>query len=67
MFFSPDIICQVIHHQSSSDAVDIDDKLNSFKDEIIQQMNVRGKAAEERLSSKLDEKFSDLVRLLRGG
>jgi hypothetical protein len=26
-----------------------------------------GKAAEERLSSKLDEKFNDLLRLLRGG
>jgi hypothetical protein len=51
----------------SNSKVGIDDKLNSFKDEIIQQMNAREKAAEERLSSKLDEKFSELVRLLRGG
>ncbi len=53
-----------VSHSNSN--VGIDDKLNSFKDEIIQQMNVRGKTAEERLSSKLDEKFSDLLRLLRG-
>jgi hypothetical protein len=38
--------------------------LNSFKEEIIQPMDAREKAADERLSSKLDEKFSDLVRLL---
>jgi hypothetical protein len=30
-------------------------------------MDAREKAADERLSSKLDEKLSDLVRLLRGG
>jgi hypothetical protein len=29
-------------------------------------MDAREKAADERLSSKLDEKLSDLVRLLRG-
>jgi hypothetical protein len=41
--------------------------LNSFIDEIFQQMHARKKAAKERLSSELDEEFSDLVRLLRGG
>jgi hypothetical protein len=50
----------------SNSNVGIDEKLNSFKEEIIQQMDAREKAADERLSSKLDEKLSDLVRLLRG-
>jgi hypothetical protein len=39
----------------SNSNVGIDEKLNSFKEEIIQKMD----------ASKLDEKFSDLVRLLR--
>jgi hypothetical protein len=51
----------------SNSNVGIGEKLNSFKEEIIQPMDAREKAADERLSSKLDEKFSDLVRLLRGG
>jgi hypothetical protein len=51
----------------SNSNVGINEKLISFKEEIIQQMDAREKAAEERLSSKLDEKFSDLFRLLRGG
>ncbi len=45
----------------------INDKLKIFKEEIIQQMDARETAAEQMLSLKLDEKFGDLLWLLRGG
>jgi len=45
----------------------LDEKLSSFKEDILQRMEAREKAAEERMSSKLDEKFGDLLRALRGG
>ncbi len=52
---------------SSRSNHDIDDKLSSFKEDILQRMEAREKAAEARMSSKLDEKFGDLLRALRGG
>jgi len=52
---------------SSRSNHDIDDKFSSFKEDILQRMEAREKAAEERMSSKLDEKFGDLLRALRGG
>jgi hypothetical protein len=45
----------------------IDDKLNKFKNDCFQQLDAREQAAEARIASKLDEKFVDLVRFLRGG
>jgi hypothetical protein len=45
----------------------LDEKWSSFKEDILQCMEAREKAAEARISSKLDEKFGDLLRALRGG
>jgi hypothetical protein len=50
-----------------SDVASIDDKLNTFKNDLFQQLDAREQAAEARIASKLDEKFGDLVRILRGG
>jgi hypothetical protein len=50
-----------------SDNISIDDKLNTFKNDLFQQLDAREQAAEARIASKLDEKFGDLVRILRGG
>jgi hypothetical protein len=45
----------------------IDDKLNQFKYDLFQQLDAREQAVEARIASKLDEKFGDCVRFLRGG
>jgi hypothetical protein len=50
-----------------SDNTSIDDKLNTFKTDLLQQLDAREQAAEARIASKLDEKFGDLLRVLRGG
>jgi hypothetical protein len=50
-----------------SDNTSIDDKLNTFKIDLLQQLDAREQAAEARIASKLDEKFGDLLRILRGG
>jgi hypothetical protein len=50
-----------------SDNTSIDDKLNTFKNDLLQQLDAREQAAEARIASKLDEKFGDLLRILRGG
>ena len=44
----------------------IDEKFSSFKEDILQQVDAREQAAEARISSKLDEKFGDLLRALSG-
>jgi predicted RNA-binding protein with RPS1 domain len=43
-----------------------DEKLSSFKQDILQHMEARKRAADARISSKLDEKFVDLLRA-KGG
>ncbi len=55
----------VSNHGSGS--ASIDDKLTTFKNDLFQQLDAREQAAEARIASKLDEKFGDLVRMLRGG
>jgi hypothetical protein len=49
------------------DTASINDKLNTFKNDLFQQLDAREQAAEARIASKLDEKFDDLLRILRGG
>jgi hypothetical protein len=50
-----------------NDNASIDQKLNAFKNDLFQQLDAREQAAEARIAAKLDEKFGDLVRILRGG
>jgi hypothetical protein len=38
-----------------------------FKNDLLQQLDAREQAVEARIASKLDEKFGDLLRVLRGG
>lgn len=46
----------------SNDA-QIDEKLNVFKKDLLQELDAREKKSEQ----KLDEKFDAILRLLRGG
>ncbi len=57
----------VLVSNRGSDNAGIDAKLNVFKTDLFQQLDAREQAAEARIASKLDEKFGDLVRILRGG
>jgi hypothetical protein len=45
----------------------IDGKLSEFKKDLLKELDAREKQAEQKLSDKLDEKFSELIRVLRGG
>ena len=45
----------------------IDGKLSDFKDALFQELDAREKQTEQKIADKLDEKFADLVRILRGG
>jgi hypothetical protein len=56
---------QLITAQSNND--NIDGKLSEFKKDLLKDLDAREKQAEQKLSDKLDEKFSDLIRVLRGG
>jgi argininosuccinate lyase len=56
---------QLITARSHNDNVDA--KLSEFKKDLLKELDAREKQAEQKLSDKLDEKFSDLIRVLRGG
>jgi len=56
---------QLITARSNND--NIDGKLSEFKKDLLKELDAREKQAEQKLSDKLDEKFSDLIRVLRGG
>jgi hypothetical protein len=45
----------------------IDGKLSEFKKDIFKELDAREKQAEQKISDKLDEKFNDQIRFLRGG
>jgi hypothetical protein len=45
----------------------IDGKLSDFKKDLLKELDAREKQAEQKIADKLDEKFADLVRILRGG
>jgi hypothetical protein len=45
----------------------IDGKLSDFKDALFQELDAREKKTEQKIADKLDEKFADLVCILRGG
>jgi hypothetical protein len=45
----------------------VDGKLSEFKNDLLKELDAREKQAEQKLSDKLDEKFSELIRVLRGG
>lgn len=56
---------QLITARSNND--NIDGKLSEFKKDLLKELDAREKQAEQKLSDKLDEKFSELIRVLRGG
>jgi hypothetical protein len=39
--------------------------LSDFKKDLIKELDAREKQAEQKIADKLDEKFADLVRVLR--
>jgi len=51
--------------QSNND--NIDGKLSDFKKDLLKELDAREKQVEQKIADKLDEKFADLVRFLRGG
>jgi argininosuccinate lyase len=55
---------QLITARSNND--NIDGKLSEFKKDLLKELDAREKQAEQKLSDKLEEKFSDLIRVLRG-
>jgi len=56
---------QLITARSNND--NVDGKLSEFKNDLLKELDAREKQAEQKLSDKLDEKFSELIRVLRGG
>jgi len=56
---------QLITARSNND--NVDGKLSEFKKDLLKELDAREKQAEQKLSDKLDEKFSELIRVLRGG
>jgi len=56
---------QLITARSHND--NVDGKLSEFKKDLLKELDAREKQAEQKLYDKLDEKFSDLIRVLRGG
>jgi aromatic ring-opening dioxygenase catalytic subunit (LigB family) len=58
---------QLITARSNND--NVDGKLSEFKKDLLKELDAREKQAEQKIkiSDKLDEKFSDLIHVLRGG
>ena len=55
----------IVAGRSNND--NIDGKLSDFKKDLLKELDAREKQAEQKIADKLDEKFADLVRFLRGG